>query len=336
MSPECCPPADPDMRLVFIHVPKTGGTSLHAALARHFAPESVVHATAPASWGDALSPASRIRYVSGHMRFSTAVLVPGPRRIVTVLRDPVERLLSLYVFWKRHRDRSLPELREAMEKDLLGFLRSPEPLVRAAVDNAVARQLFGTALIAPDGSWFTPASGEGTRARLPEEEVLAGALGNLAACDVVGVMEDLSAFYRQVCAALAMTPGADPGRLNTRDNPPPGLREAPPPEPLTPEIRAELDRLTRLDRVVYEAARARAAGAASPSAASPYPPRGTWSMDPVAFVDTVFRGLFGRPPQPQSLTVHAVELAEGATMPAKMIRRFVDTEEFRARQTARR
>ncbi|MBR0680289.1 sulfotransferase family protein [Roseomonas eburnea] len=336
MPPEYCRPADPDMRLVFIHVPKTGGTSLHAALARHFAPESVVHAIAPASWGDALSPASRIRYISGHTRFSAAALMPRPHRIATVLCEPVERLLSLYTFWRRHRDNSLPELREAVEKDLLGFLRSPEPLVRAAIDNAMARQLYGAALIAPDGRWFTPISGCGTQARLPEQEVLAGALENLAVCDAVGVMDDLPALYRQICAELAMTPGPEPGRLNTRDDVSPGLREAPPPEPLTPEIRRELDRLTRLDRIVYEAARIRAAGGSRtlrPAAGDP--PRGpAWLVDPVAFVDIVFRSLFGRPPEPNCLTVHAVALAEGAMMPAEMIRLFVDTGEFRSRQAA--
>lgn len=330
-------PADPQMRLVFLHVPKTGGTSLHAALARHFRPETVAHVVGPADWGDALAPASGIRYISGHTRFSAAALVPGPRRIVTVLREPAARIVSLYVFWKRHQDPRTPDLREAMEKDLLGFLRSDEPLVRSAIDNAMARQLFGPARAAADGTWFTPASAVGAAVRLPEQEVLDGALANLGACDVVGLMDELPAFYRRVCAAMGMVPGPDPGRLNTRESPPPGLAPAPPPEPLTPEILAELERLTRLDRIVYEAARARvAAGDTGGSQRRQAASRASWSLDPAGFVDAVYRGVLGRPPAPRGLTVHAVALAEGVLTPAEMIERFVASEEFRQRHAAPR
>ncbi|MBR0671910.1 DUF4214 domain-containing protein [Neoroseomonas soli] len=332
MTPECTPPADPDMRLVFLHVPKTGGTSLHAALARHFPPEAVAHVVGPADWRDALVPASRIRFVSGHTRFSAAVLLPGPLRVVTALREPVGRILSLYAFWKRHRDPSLPELREAMEKDLLGFLLSPEPQVRAAIDNAMARQIFGPALVAPDGSWVTPAAAQGKARRLPEQEVVDGALANLTTCDAVGLVEELPALYRRICAVTGMAPGSDPGWLNTRDNPPPGLGEAPAPEPLTPAIRAGLDRLTRLDRIVYEAARTSATRKAHGAPGNA--PRASWSLDPLGFVDAVYRGLLGRSPTPDGLTMHAVALAEGTLAPADMLQRFAESGEFRARQAS--
>lgn len=334
MPAALCPPADPNMRLVFLHVPKTGGTSLHAALARHFPPEAVVHVAGPADWGDALVPASGIRYIAGHTRFSAAALVPGPRRIVTVLREPAERIVSLHVFWKRHQDARSPDLREAMEKDLLGFLRSPEPRVRAAIDNAMARQLFGPAQVAADGTWFTTASAAGAPARLSQQDVLDGALANLGACDEVGLMDELPAFYRRVCAAMGMAPGPDPERLNTRDSPPPGLAPAPPAEPLTPEIRAELDRLTRLDRIVYEAARARLGAAGAGPQPRPMARPGAWSLDPAGFVDAVYRGLLGRPPAPRGLTVHAVALAEGVMAPAEMLEHFAASDEFRMRQAA--
>ena len=65
-------------------------------------------------------------------------LVPGPSYVVTVLRDPAERILSTYYFWKRHRpeivrSHNLAGPAAARATDLLGFLQSTDPAVRDAV-----------------------------------------------------------------------------------------------------------------------------------------------------------------------------------------------------------
>lgn len=137
-----------DTRLVFLHLPKTAGTSLRAALARHFRPEEVFRPEGLADWGEALADPGRYRFWAGHMPFSLVALIPPPVFVVTLLRDPVERILSLYTFWRRHADPARPHLRVAMECDLEGFLASAEPAVRNGTDNHVARLLHGRVPVA--------------------------------------------------------------------------------------------------------------------------------------------------------------------------------------------
>lgn len=98
------------VQLVFIHLPKTGGFALHAALARALPPRLVLRI------GDAaeqrgfrsLPPAQAARYalISGHVTLAEALDRARPdARFVTVLRDPVARLVSAFNYmasWPDH------------------------------------------------------------------------------------------------------------------------------------------------------------------------------------------------------------------------------------------
>jgi len=107
-------------QLVFIHVPKTGGVSLHNAIAAALPPEAtlqVADATALAAFlrMDRQSLSAR-RFVSGHIDLRQALLHAEPdARFITVLRDPVALILSAFNYmatWTEHplhaafRDRS--------------------------------------------------------------------------------------------------------------------------------------------------------------------------------------------------------------------------------------
>ncbi|WP_439595778.1 hypothetical protein [Falsiroseomonas sp.] len=115
-------PARPP-QLIFVHLPKTGGFALHAALERGL-PEGSVLRIGDSAAQEAfrvMPPEEVARYsmVSGHFTFEEAQAVAAPgARFATLLRDPVSRLLSAFNYmstWVEHplhdifRDRGFAE-----------------------------------------------------------------------------------------------------------------------------------------------------------------------------------------------------------------------------------
>lgn len=88
------------MNVIFLHIPKTAGQSVHAGLESLFG-----DAVCPARVNDQLKTYSisalrKYRIFSGHFDWSLLDCIPEPRTVFTVLRDPVERILSFYFYLK--------------------------------------------------------------------------------------------------------------------------------------------------------------------------------------------------------------------------------------------
>jgi hypothetical protein len=92
---------------VFVHIPKTGGTSLQNMLADAFGDGNVYR-----EHGDTLyrrSPAELAQYslFAGHFDYFSVAYIPRrARRLFTFLREPRQRLLSHYRFFRAHQPRS--------------------------------------------------------------------------------------------------------------------------------------------------------------------------------------------------------------------------------------
>jgi hypothetical protein len=96
-------------RLVFLHLPKAAGTTLHTILDRHYGPDERftidgqrVQESIEAFKQLPASERARIRVLKGHMPFGLHHHLPGPAAYVTLLRDPVRRLISHYHYVRRH------------------------------------------------------------------------------------------------------------------------------------------------------------------------------------------------------------------------------------------
>ncbi len=93
-------------RLFFVHVMKTGGTSLLFNLIEHFGPGEVypdpaVDTDKMKAYSDVAymvsvpeSRSRRFRAYTGHFPYVATKLLPGPFVTLTVLRDPVDRTIS--------------------------------------------------------------------------------------------------------------------------------------------------------------------------------------------------------------------------------------------------
>ncbi|MFM9105311.1 MAG: hypothetical protein ACKOWF_01265 [Chloroflexota bacterium] len=121
-------------RLFFMHIPKTAGSSVRRAL------EAAQATRGRCCWfagGDAAGEAPGLACLEaalvagGHVRWDDAAALPGGWRIGTVLRDPLERLLSLYSFQRMRIALGMPWeaspalRREVAERSFASLARDP-------------------------------------------------------------------------------------------------------------------------------------------------------------------------------------------------------------------
>ena len=90
---------------MFLHLPKTAGMTLRSILERVYAEHGVEFLTNKGGELRAfaqrpLEARRRVALLGGHIPWGAQAAIPGARAI-TVLRDPVERVISFYHFTKR-------------------------------------------------------------------------------------------------------------------------------------------------------------------------------------------------------------------------------------------
>ena len=100
-----------DSLLVYIHIPKTAGTSFRRLISRRHpgrfrkAPNTFTHAeVAEERLRAALAEVPPPLAIGGHMVYGLRDVLPGEAKYLTVLRDPVERTLSHYGYLVMPRD----------------------------------------------------------------------------------------------------------------------------------------------------------------------------------------------------------------------------------------
>lgn len=189
-------------RVVFHHVPKCGGTSLGRALRRAYilsqgtvTPEESFRAFELFTGRcdrermliDVLDLREQmflymlfhdVRCVSAHVRFSNAAHACFGDRysFVTLLRDPVDRFVSHYL-WSNSRPGAHAHIAESFEE----FLETDQAL------------RLGATFV----EYF---SGLPSGADVTSREAIDAAVANLRRLDAVGFLDNLSEFEKQLCA----------------------------------------------------------------------------------------------------------------------------------------
>lgn len=133
----------PKRRMVFVHVPKCGGTTVYSSLAPLFEKAMTSH-----DHSDANAEGDQTPFVSTHIPYSELRTNPEEDWILTCVRDPIRRIRSQHRFWAAMKpetlrvtaDRETEALvRLARSMTLAEFGSSEEPLLKPHVDNAMVR-----------------------------------------------------------------------------------------------------------------------------------------------------------------------------------------------------
>ncbi len=131
--------------VIFLHIPKTAGTTLHRIIDRQYRQEErhfIDRHDVGIEEFKSLSRARRaeIRMLRGHIPFGLHEYIPGPATYFTMLREPVERVISYYYFVRRDRRHYLHDYANARGTTLQRYVESR---VSLQTDNFQTRIVSG-------------------------------------------------------------------------------------------------------------------------------------------------------------------------------------------------
>ena len=220
-----------------MHTQKTAGTTIVEAVRRHYRNDIVSH-------GDYLqrdvATLKKTGFISGHFGFEYTRQFMEGRYSFTFLRDPVERVLSLYYFSRSRNPADYPIYRLAHEMDLAGYLLAAfdRPDIKTYVWNHQAWQLAC--------GWNDPQQRQVTD--FTDEQILERAKTHLLQFNYIGFAESFAADSSAILANLnvpapkSLVPAnVTPERPHRNDHPAATIRLA--------------EELTRLDAALYEHAK---------------------------------------------------------------------------------
>jgi hypothetical protein len=236
-------------RLFFLHVPKTGGSTLAAALAKKFAGREIF------PWQhthlDLFEPAElmKFRFFHGHFYIGDLDYIPRPTTSVTLLREPRGRIVSLYNYWRSFKrdDRPKDTPHHAWIASSVGlndFLRLPNPSLHTVIDNGMVRAFLPY-----------PLRGRNDALTAGAETIIDDALASLDKLTGFGILERLEESIQAIGGALRTEINLPAQKvrsfetLGTRGDHETIARELP-----DHETHGLLQPLTELDQLFYERA----------------------------------------------------------------------------------
>lgn len=200
----------PKRRIVFQHIPKAGGSTVNAVFKSIFRGsrfgQSVLVTDMALQVPAQMAFAQQARFVGGHYGASVREAVRSDGYVFTVLRDPMDRLISSWRFAQSHTDLDFRYGHDTLEQ----MIEQGTSAERFSIDNVMARQL---------GAGME----QNTAGQIPRDEWVDRALQALRSMDRVimladlesgikGVLQDNELNYQRPIAARNRTDGQ--GRRN--------------------------------------------------------------------------------------------------------------------------
>jgi hypothetical protein len=245
---------DEPAAVYFLHIPKTGGCTLTHLLRDRFAPEAVAPYCLARDLVDVPPEQMRgYRLFCGHFGYNLPALVGRPMIVLTLLREPVQRVVSLFGHIRRVATHPLHEQVRRENMTLTDFVHDPHGAAYAR--NHQVYHLAYLDAAHPADSWRSASPAERARGKLeedaafravPGDELVERAGRRLDRMAFVGLTERMDESVR----LLGRTFGWD-------DLPPPPRLNATPagPEDVPASTLNRIRELTELDARVHAHAR---------------------------------------------------------------------------------
>jgi len=119
-------------KLIFLHIPKTAGSTFHMILNKRYSKSDIYNIFGARYSDDEVkkfialenSEKADIRLLKGHMPFGLHNYMPSKCSYITILRDPVERVISQYYYIKKNKHNPFHDQVENKSMSLQDFVTS--------------------------------------------------------------------------------------------------------------------------------------------------------------------------------------------------------------------
>jgi len=130
-------------KIIFLHIPRTGGTTFRDILERFYYPENVIEIKKFVESEKMIKniskeELSKIQLIKGHLNFGIHEWIDGDCKYITFLRDPIKRIVSTFKYVNNNFNH--PDHDFARSISLKKYIESKKNLL---LDNGITRLLLG-------------------------------------------------------------------------------------------------------------------------------------------------------------------------------------------------
>lgn len=138
-----------DTALIFLHLPKTAGSTLNSIINRQYDSKTIYNLygdlsqqiTSTANFKKlSEEDQQKIKLIKGHIFYGFHDLISRPSTYVTLLREPIDRVISLYYYIRRHPAHYHHDLVISKNMSLNDYISSG---VSKELNNGQTRQIAG-------------------------------------------------------------------------------------------------------------------------------------------------------------------------------------------------
>jgi len=203
-----------DPKIIFLHIPKTAGQSVHAALVKAYGKDAVCPARVNHQLRNlSIRELNSYKVFSGHLDWSMLDCITGPKYVFTILREPMDRILSFYFYLRDQAAKFSPEERElpqhrgmkaAYESSPKEYFTGGAPQLRKFLDDHYDNfysYFFAGRHYAARGQLVESIR----RGELTSERVLEMAVDNLSSIDAVFTVDNM----KEVFSTIQRLSGSD-------------------------------------------------------------------------------------------------------------------------------